>query len=213
MFKNFFFFVLNVDLSDINNFTYAKLLTLTKSINKNEINNAIAKLKADKAFETDQILNQMLKMLRKTMTKKLIFIFQACIDVEYHSKIFRKSITIVFKKIKKSDYTSLKVYRLIALLNTINKMLKLIMINKITELAKNNLLLSKLQINAKKEKKNRNYAENVKEKNTRNIKTKQRQNNHDHERECSENIKSRIACYIITQSEKKKNIKLNNSMN
>ena len=99
MFKNSFFFsALNADLSDINNFTYAESLTLTKSINKNEMNNAIAKLKADKAFETDQILNRMLKMLRETMTKKLIFIFQACIDVEYHSKSFREAKTIVFKK-------------------------------------------------------------------------------------------------------------------
>ena len=76
IFKNkFFLFVLNTNLSDINNFTYAKSLTLTKSIIKNEINNAIAKLKADKAFETNQIFNRMLKMLRETMTKKLIFVF------------------------------------------------------------------------------------------------------------------------------------------
>ena len=73
MFKNSFFsFVLNLDLSDINNFTYTKSLTLTKSIDKNEMNNAIAKLQADKAFETNQILNSMLNMLRETMTKKLI---------------------------------------------------------------------------------------------------------------------------------------------
>ena len=81
------------------------------------------------------------KMLRKTMTKRLIFIFQACIDVEYHSKSFREAKTIVLKKIKKSDYIFFKVYRSIALLNTMNKMLKLIMTNKITELAKKNLLL------------------------------------------------------------------------
>ena len=43
----------------------------------------------------------MLKMLRKTMTKKLIFIFQACINVEYHSKLFHEVKTIMLKKIKK----------------------------------------------------------------------------------------------------------------
>ena len=134
MFKNsFFFFVLNVDLSDINNFTYAKSLTLTKSINKNAMNNAIAKLKADKASETNQIFNRMLKMLRETMTERLISIYQACIDVEYHSKLFREAKTIMLKKVEKSDYIFFKVYRSITLLNTINKMLKLIMINKITK--------------------------------------------------------------------------------
>ena len=68
------------------------------------MNNAIAKLKADKVFETNQILNRMLKMLRKTMTKKLIFVFQICINVEYHSKSFRETKTIVFKKVEKNDY-------------------------------------------------------------------------------------------------------------
>ena len=43
----------------------------------------------------------MLKMLRKTMTEKLISIYQACIDVEYHSKSFREAKTIMLKKIKK----------------------------------------------------------------------------------------------------------------
>ena len=89
MFKNSFFSsVLNVNLNDINNFRYAKSLTLTKSIDKNKMNNAIAMLKADKAFETNQTFNRMLKILRETITKKLIFIFQICINVEYYSKLF-----------------------------------------------------------------------------------------------------------------------------
>ena len=127
-------------------------LTLAKSIEKKEVNKAIAKLKADIASRTNQIFNRMLKMLWKTMIERLILIFQACIDVEYHSKSFRKAKIIVLKKIKKSDYTFFKVYKLIALLNRMNKVLKSIMINKITELAKKNFLLSKLQMSAKRKK-------------------------------------------------------------
>ena len=95
----------------------------------------------------------MLKMLREIMTKRLIFIFQACIDIEYHSKSFRETKTIMLKKVEKNDDIFFKVYKSIALLNTMNKMLKSIMINKITELAKKNLLLSKSQMSAKKERK------------------------------------------------------------
>ena len=94
----------------------------------------------------------MLKTFRETMTKKLTSIFQICINVEYHSKLFREAKIIVLKKMKKSDYTFFKVYRSIALLNTMNKILKSIMINKITELAKKNSLLSKSQMNAKRKK-------------------------------------------------------------
>ena len=53
------------------------------------MNKTIIKLKANKAFETNQIFNRMFKVLRKTMMKRLISIFQFCIDVEYHSKAFR----------------------------------------------------------------------------------------------------------------------------
>ena len=70
-----------------------------------EINKAIVKLKVDKAFKTNQIFNRVIKMLRKTLTKRPIFISQACIDVEYHSKSFRKAKILVLKKIRKSDYT------------------------------------------------------------------------------------------------------------
>ena len=94
----------------------------------------------------------MLKTLRETMTKKLIFIFQICINVEYHSKLFRETKIIMLKKMKKSDYIFFKVYRSIALLNTMNKILKSIMINKITELTKKNSLLSKSQMSAKRRK-------------------------------------------------------------
>ena len=70
--KSFFHFSLIVDLNDINNFIYADLLTLAKSIKK--INKAIVTLKADKVFKTNQIFNRMLKRLRKTVTKIKIYI-------------------------------------------------------------------------------------------------------------------------------------------
>ena len=58
----------------------------------------------------------------------------------------------MLKKMKKSDYIVFKVHRLIASLNIMSKILKSIMINKITELAKKNSLLSKSQINARRKK-------------------------------------------------------------
>ena len=153
MFKNSFFsFALNADLNDINNFTYAKSLKLTKIIDKEKINKAIAKLKTDKASETNQILNRMLKTLLETMTKKLILIFQICIDVEYFSISFREEKIIVLKKMRKSDYIFSKVYRLVALLSTMNKIFKSIMINKIIKVTKKNSLLSKLQMSARRKK-------------------------------------------------------------
>ena len=140
---------------------------------------------------------------QSTKRWKSISIVQACIDVEYYSIFFREAKTIVLKKVEKSDYTFFKVYRSIALLNTMSKMLKSIMTNKITELTKKNILLLKLQISAKR-KKNRNDAENTNERNRRNMKAKQRQDDHDHESERIENIWLRIICQTITQFYEKK---------
>ena len=42
------------------------------------------------------------------MTKKLIFTFQACINVEYHSKSFKKTKIIIFKKNKKKRLHNFK---------------------------------------------------------------------------------------------------------
>ena len=58
----------------------------------------------------------MLKILQKTMTKNFIFLFQTYIDAKYDSKLFRKVKIIIFKKIIKSDYKILNIYRLIVLL-------------------------------------------------------------------------------------------------
>ena len=86
------------------------------------------------------------------MTKKLIFIFQTCIEIDYYSRFFRITKTIILKKIEKNDQIFFKSYRSIVLLNTMNKILKSIIINKIIELAKKNSLLSKSQMNVRKKK-------------------------------------------------------------
>ena len=61
--KDFFSLFLNIDLNDINNFIDAKSLILTKSIKMKKMEKTITKLDATKVFKTNQIFNQMLKML------------------------------------------------------------------------------------------------------------------------------------------------------
>ena len=55
--------------------------------------------------------------------------------------MFKRANTIVLRKLKKNDYTNLKAYRLIALLNTIEKALKLVMARKLIDVTKTNHLL------------------------------------------------------------------------
>ena len=64
----------------------------------------------------------------------LKFIFNIYMNVNYCSQHFKKSITIILRKSEKDDYTQIKTYRSIILFNTIDKVLKKIMINRISEL-------------------------------------------------------------------------------
>ena len=75
------------------------------------------------------------------MLPALNCLFNACVKLRYHPKAFKRANTIVLRKPKKNDYTNLKAYRPIALLNTIGKALKLVVVRKLTDVAKANHLL------------------------------------------------------------------------
>jgi hypothetical protein len=64
---------------------------------------------------------------------------------------YKESTTIVLKKDSKKDYSSLGSYRLIALKNTLAKVVKKILADRITKAAKEHLLLPWNQIGAQKQ--------------------------------------------------------------
>ncbi len=76
-------------------------------------------------------------------------LFNACVTHRYYSKQFKKTQTIVLCKLKKSDYTDLKIYQLIALLNIISKALKSIMIKRLSDITETHHMLSDAQMRVK----------------------------------------------------------------
>ena len=56
--------------------------------------------------------------------KNIVFIANACFELGYWPSHFKKSTTIVIPKSNKSSYNSLKFFRPIVLLNTLNKLIK-----------------------------------------------------------------------------------------
>ena len=68
-------------------------------------------------------------------------LFNACVKLRYYPKVFKRANTVILRKLKKNDYIDLKAYRLIVLLNTIKKALELVVIKKLTDVAKANYLL------------------------------------------------------------------------
>jgi len=61
--------------------------------------------------------------------------------LDHYLKQFKKTYTIILRKFNKGDYTDLKAYRFIALLNIIKKVLKSIIARRLSDKAKAKKLL------------------------------------------------------------------------
>ena len=71
----------------------------------------------------------------------MIYLFRAYITQKYHFYFFRQANIIILRKSDKDDYLKLKIYRLIVLLDILNKILKLIIIKKFNNIAERNNML------------------------------------------------------------------------
>ena len=147
VFKNVFFLSsLFVDLRDIANFSYSISKEYLMIITKIEIKQTINRFKIDKTSSLNEISNRILKTCFETLIIMLILLFQTCVTLSYHSRIFRVTHIITLKKSRKVDYTIANVYRSITLLNTLSKMLKSIIETKIRFLTKHYKLLLETQM-------------------------------------------------------------------
>ena len=109
------------------------------------------KVAKDKASDSDEILNRILKVTEKWLVLWLIMIFNASVCLEYHFKVWKTAVTLALWKLNKGDYTDLKIYYLITLLNTMRKLLEFIITQKMLQLVKTYSLLLKSQMSTYKE--------------------------------------------------------------
>ncbi len=110
----------------------------------------IRRVKADKASSASDISNKALQASLAELISVLTSLFNVCVTHKYHSKQFKKTQTIVLRKLKKSDYINSKTYRLIALLNIMSKALKLIMIKRLSDIVETYRMLSNAQMRARR---------------------------------------------------------------
>jgi hypothetical protein len=137
MFKNVFFSTFfSIDLNDISKSFYLNSIECSSCIIENEVLTIIKWFVFDKISNLDEFTNKLLKACVFIMIKLLISLFKTCIQQIYHSKAYKEINTITLKKSEKRNYTISKLYRLIILLNIIDKIMKSIMSKKIVWLAK-----------------------------------------------------------------------------
>ena len=107
------------DLLDISEFEYPQPIVCPE-ITETEIERAVRRAAPNKAPGTDGIPNGILHQTLDIILLALHKLFNACLRLGYCPAHFRESITVVLRKQDK-DYTQLKSYRPIALLNTLGK--------------------------------------------------------------------------------------------
>ncbi len=152
--RTFFSNTIEVDLIDMSNYNYLNLVSKSNFfISKNEIKQTIRRCKSDNASKSNDILNRILKMLINKLMSHLVSLFRVCAELNYHFRCFRETHIIALKKFEKKNYTDVKTYKSIALLNILSKALESVIARRINDLAKTHDLLS---VNQMKERKNRN---------------------------------------------------------
>jgi hypothetical protein len=147
----FFSDTAEIDLIDMPSFNYLNVvLKSSLLITKNEIRQAITRCKSNNASKSDDIFNRILKILVDKLMSHLMNLFRVCTALNYHSRCFREIHIIVLKKSRKKNYTNVKTYKSIALLNTLDKVLKSMIARRINDMTKTHDLLFVNQMSERK---------------------------------------------------------------
>jgi hypothetical protein len=139
----FFFDTTNANLSDISTYNYSNAVYETfELIDANEIKRTIKWCKSNNASKLNDISNDVLKVFVNKLISHFLNLFRIYAELNYHSLYFRKTHIIALKKSKKKNYTNIKTYKSIVLLNIFDKALKSIIAQRINDLTKTHDLLS-----------------------------------------------------------------------
>lgn len=100
-----------------------------------EVSDIVKGLKRHKAVGVGIIANEALITCVDIVEKHLEHLFEACLRLSYHPKIFKKSRTIAIPKPDKSSYACPKSWRPITLLGAVSKVLDKLIANRLTGFA------------------------------------------------------------------------------
>lgn len=130
------------DLSDISGYRYPEP-TQMPAVTEQEVRRAVLRAAPNKAPGPDGIPNMALHraLALPAFLTYLTDLFNACLQLGYCPKHFRKSTTVVLRKPGKPDYTVPKAYRPIALLNTVGKALEAVIATRLSYLVEAHCLL------------------------------------------------------------------------
>jgi len=117
-----------------------------------EIKRVIYKVISDKMLKHTRYINRIMRRLIDDTSEQIRSLFERCLQKKIQSTQFKSIVTIVMQKSGKKDYFNAKTYRLIVLLNTLSKVLKFIIFERLQNVVKTCDLISNTQMRAHKHK-------------------------------------------------------------
>jgi len=122
------------NLSNINNEMPANhMLDISSTISAEQIEQAIHRLPNGKVPGSDNIPNEVLKMVAPLIKEDLAQAISKCFTKGATPRSFQESTTVVLQKKRKKDYFLPSSYRPIALENTITKLMKKLVAERIAD--------------------------------------------------------------------------------
>jgi len=116
-------------------------LRVNSDITTEEIARTISRLLNNIVLGLDRILNKALKTYRPLIAPWLIDVARACFAIGYYPQLRRSITTVILWKEGKADYLIPGSYRPIALENTLSKILKKVIADRIADTVEEHALL------------------------------------------------------------------------
>ena len=138
-------------IKNVAKFDYFSLVDDETSMTRREMIKVIHKINSNKTFKINKIINRMLRQLARVIVEQIHFLFDKCIKKKIQSSHFKKVFTIMLRKPGKKNYSKFSSYKSIALLNTLSKMLKLIVFERIRYVVKTLKTFLNIQMNARRQ--------------------------------------------------------------
>ncbi len=118
---------------------------------KRKVIKAIHKTISNKTLKINNIINCTLQQLICIVLFQVKFLFNKYIKKEMQLFYFKKTITIMLRKLRKKNYFKLSFFKFIALLNILNNILESIILMRLRYIVKTHNTLLSTQIKVKRQ--------------------------------------------------------------
>jgi len=131
-------------------FKYSLSIENDASLTHREIKRVVYKAASDKTLKHTKYTNRIMRRLVDDASEQIRSLFKRCLQKRIQSTQFKSAITIVTRKSGKKDYFNAKTYRSIALLDTLSKILKFIVFERLRNVVEACDSILNIQMRARK---------------------------------------------------------------